>query len=113
MVSKQKPGESEPEKNSKLEFRKTYLEYLRSFQRRFQRSEAFFQKADAPLQLFFRGQLRLAHGIVKLAPSQNPSYAHLRCDIGEASDYYHGNSFFLDFFPDRSTATCAGSSGGR
>jgi hypothetical protein len=64
------------------------------------------------MQFFFRGQLRLSHRIVKLIASQNPPYPNLRCDVGEASDYHHGNSLFLDFFPDRSAATCAGSSGG-
>jgi hypothetical protein len=49
---------------------------------------------------------------VKLAPSENPAYADLRCDIGEAGDHDNGNPLFLDFFPNRSAATCAGASGG-
>jgi hypothetical protein len=89
-----------------------FLKHLRSLYRRFQRSEAFFHKADTPAQLFFRGQLRLSHRIVKLASAQNPTNADLRRDIGKAGNYDYGNSFFLDFFPDRSAATCAGSSGG-
>jgi hypothetical protein len=88
------------------------LENLRFLYRRFQRGETLVHQVDAPAKLFFGGQLRLAHRIVKLAASQNPSYADLRCDVGEASDHDHGNSLFLDFLPDRSAATCAGSSGG-
>lgn len=88
------------------------LEYLGFFHLGFKRGEAFVHKSDAPAQLFFRGQLRLAHGIVKLAPSQDPADADLRCDVGEARDHDHRNPFFFDFFPDRSAATGAGASGG-
>ena len=49
---------------------------------------------------------------MKLVSAQNPSYTNLRRYVGEAGDEYYGNSFFLDFFPDRSAATCSGSSGG-
>ena len=71
------------------------------------------QEIDAPSQLLFRWQLRLSYGVVKLVASHNPSHSNLRGDVGEASDHHHGNSLFLDFFCDRSAATCAGSSGSR
>jgi hypothetical protein len=88
------------------------LEHLRFFHRGFERGEAFFHQTDAPAKLFFGRQFRLAQRIVKLASAEDSTYANLRCDVGQASDHYHGNSLFLDFLSDRSAATCAGASGG-
>src|SRR2546425_5293284 len=83
------------------------LEYRRFLHRRFQRGEAFLDKTDTPAKLFFRWQLGLSNGIMKLASSQNPSYPNLSRNVRETSNQHHRNSLFLDFFSNRSAATCA------